>query len=498
MPEIDVDWVEWGAVGALLALISIGVSIWVFNKTSHQAMLRDVRSPEWRTYFLNILTSGNSLGEKYQSSLKRLAGSFDWYFGRNRLGWGAFYRCVQIAFAYPILLFIAAYAVGGSNEISGVAMYPVPETAWDRLWRAVLLASFIAAVFVWVRFTANFESGLIPHLRAVFGVGQRAERTRVSVIVDGMIIAASIAFSTMCGVLVALLAGGEPEVGVAAIGVSGAVAISGVVAVTVAMLVPERRIGEAAGSAARFVFLAGAGGIAAVAAVAAAITGEAGIGMWAAFYFVLPIANGILDWFSWAVTRWFIGSAMTRRPGWGIPAKALGDLLFAGLCLVLLVALLPILINCTNILLPEDYEIDWIVVAEAARRDPFGEGFMVTGMLLTTLVPTAFHLYAANYALIVVPVMQNDEVIGRYRDAPMDRLIDDPVLLDDVLAELRKRKRPDWLPIAVLVLVMLVFGIAFSWLVPTFADLLYGWSMCAAGNQPGMCGELLDRLAVWR
>jgi len=70
------------------------------------------------------------------------------------------------------------------------------------------------------------------------------------------------------------------------------------------------------------------------------------------------------------------------------------DVVVAMACLIGLVALTAIILECANLLFVwiGAPEFDWRSQVELARAYPFTQGVLVTGMLATTLLPTAIHL----------------------------------------------------------------------------------------------------------
>ncbi len=154
-------------------------------------------------------------------------------------------------------------------------------------------------------------------------------------------------------------------------------------------------------------------------------------------YGALPLCNAVLDWLSLAASRWLLRDLLhsrirfdgaTRllrkafpRCGFRVVARlllrrqmrsdsrfrsAIGVVLHIAIdislalgFLILLAILLPLGMATFDRLTP-DVAIGWEAYLEAARADPLGEGLVVTGMLLTTLIPTVVHLLLAGVVLI--------------------------------------------------------------------------------------------------
>lgn len=117
------------------------------------------------------------------------------------------------------------------------------------------------------------------------------------------------------------------------------------------------------------------------------------------FYVLLPVINAIFDWFSWAFTRYLLGYVSQENSGFSrrilLPFELLLDLFAAFVFLVALAVIIPNVIELANIILslmPGTIYIDWRSMVLAAVEDPFGKGLAVTGMLLSTVIPTVLHL----------------------------------------------------------------------------------------------------------
>ncbi len=116
------------------------------------------------------------------------------------------------------------------------------------------------------------------------------------------------------------------------------------------------------------------------------------------FLFLLPLANGLWDWLSWRISRWLgrdlLEGLDESGRGWTIISHGLADLLFALLFLATLALALAFGMESYN-----QYAV-WrsgetvydlrVFVGEAAEK-PWTEGFWLTAMLLSTLVPTFLH-----------------------------------------------------------------------------------------------------------
>jgi hypothetical protein len=112
------------------------------------------------------------------------------------------------------------------------------------------------------------------------------------------------------------------------------------------------------------------------------------------FFVILPILNAMMDWVSWAITRFhisFIERASTGPTGGLIVATfLLAEVITSVLFVAALAVLLPIGLELADLLLSVfgRESFDWRAAATQAMRSPWDEGLFVTGMLLTPLVPT--------------------------------------------------------------------------------------------------------------
>ena len=120
------------------------------------------------------------------------------------------------------------------------------------------------------------------------------------------------------------------------------------------------------------------------------------------FYVLLPLLNALADAVSIVFTRLFLSKAMQPSIGWTkIAINLLIDTVIAFACLTFLAFALPFAIEAFNaaIAVAGIPQVEWRSLLETARRAPFTEGLMVTGMLITTLLPTVVHLAVGGAAL---------------------------------------------------------------------------------------------------
>ena len=131
--------------------------------------------------------------------------------------------------------------------------------------------------------------------------------------------------------------------------------------------------------------------------------------MWVLFYFALPLVNGLLDWLSWWVSRYFIERAAQGRQVWVIVLDIVGDFFAAVAFMLALCLLLPAVAELLDRLYAGDVDAKtgtvamthWRDYAVLARDEPWSRGIMVTLMLVTTLIPTLLHIFWGMVAFFI-------------------------------------------------------------------------------------------------
>ena len=112
------------------------------------------------------------------------------------------------------------------------------------------------------------------------------------------------------------------------------------------------------------------------------------------FFVILPILNAMMDWLSWAITRFHVSFIEAASPDWKgaliVAVFLTAEVITSVLFVAMLAVLLPIGLELADLLLSvfgRD-SFDWRAAATQAVRSPWDEGLFITGMLLTPLVPT--------------------------------------------------------------------------------------------------------------
>jgi len=230
---------------------------------------------------------------------------------------------------------------------------------------------------------------------------------------------------------------------VVAVAVGGLSAVIVIVAGTGAVAVAIGGAGLGAGAGAVIVIVAVAGVVGRFGAVAIVVVVVVAVGVIVAvggggacafavagafslsifvFYLVLPLANGLMDFASWAATRgllkWF---HQDRRGAWGgvlVVFSLIIDIVLALICLIVLVFLMVFLIEAVNLFgaWRDWHLIDWRAMVDKAHKPPIGNGVMIFGMVFSTLIPTAIHLGVGVWGLFVAKIPHSQEAVGYLQD----------------------------------------------------------------------------------
>ena len=366
-------WGGWGFV-AILASFALPALVQPFlpDKNDYVAQLGD---PVDRARLKAELSGQRSALDLYLDGVSGLRARLEQAFGPP-WSWRAFDRCLLVAFVYPIFLLVMGWALGAPGTIGTLRLLPEQAPA-QRALSALVLVSISLALFFWFKLDIPERFG--RYVRDLI-VARQTKGQRDD-----------LWFANVAGF------------------VAFAVAIAGAVAIAIAGAVAFAFAFAGAGAVAFAFAFAGAGAVAFAFAFAGAgavafafAFAGAGTGAFAVAYFVflcaLPVANAVLDWLSWWATRALLhGVNRGRRGPLGLLMAAgavLLDLLVAVICLVALCAVAAIILELANaVFVSRGWPIfDWRQQMEQAIRAPFTEGFLVTGMLVTTLVPTLLHV----------------------------------------------------------------------------------------------------------
>ncbi len=165
----------------------------------------------------------------------------------------------------------------------------------------------------------------------------------------------------------------------------------------------------------------------AVVAVVAVVAVEQSV-IYLTFLLIVPVVNAVLDHVSVQISRWLLSDLVVRRGAtWQrlmVFGHIMADVIAAAVFLVILAVFLPVTLQLAN----RAFDtlgwplVEWGLYLDAARREPFGAGLLVTGMLATTLIPTVLHLIAAGGALALPQI--GGGTIRRLADKAETTLLD--------------------------------------------------------------------------
>lgn len=356
-----ISWQGWSVTGSIAAMLILLITIllWLLP-FPRDAVLDHIADPEKRRGLRAALGEGDTFA-RFMASMKHYDGWLQRWFGHRWSG-QAFERCVAIAFVFPIALFLVANILAGYYAgqlqtvelllfIFGVAMLSI-ATGW--LFRLVYW--FLRRM--WHSIGGDSELADIV--------------TRIVLGAFAVVFAFAISFAVASSV-----AGEISDAGTVLFAILGGFAFALAFAIAFAF-------------AGLWAFL-----IALILVTIIALTMAKDFAFFLLLFFViLPVLNALIDWVSWAVTRFHItviGTLPHNLRGYSLTILVLiADILAALALVVILAALLPIGLELADILLSVFGRagFDWRSAAAQAVSAPWSEGLFVTGMLLTPIVPT--------------------------------------------------------------------------------------------------------------
>lgn len=370
-----ISWQGWGVTGSITTLLILFTTIllWLlpFPVDTVRGQLADASD---RIDLRNRLHANAPFG-RYRTAIRRFDQWLARWFGPP---WSAqaFERCVAIAFVFPVALFLLASVLYGYKHgkigLSEVLLF---------LFSVVMVSIAVLWMF---RFIYWFLQRM---WRTVGGDSELAEIiTRILLGAFAVVFAFAIAFAVASS-----LAGQFSDAGTVFFAILGgfafafafaiAYAIAGIWALAVALVLVTVLALTMAKQFAFFLLL---------------------------FFVILPVLNALMDWGSWAVTRFLLGWIYRAPDGVGGGAVVISvlfvNIMVALIFVVALAALLPLGLEIVDVVLSVfgRETFDWRAVAAQAVRSPWEEGLFVTGMLLTPLVPSIANM-TLGLAAILAP-----------------------------------------------------------------------------------------------
>jgi hypothetical protein len=136
-------------------------------------------------------------------------------------------------------------------------------------------------------------------------------------------------------------------------------------------------------------------------------------------------------------------------------------------------------------------------MAQTAHTDPFGEGLMVTGMLLTTLIPTAIHLVDGLRGAMAGPLAHHGPIAERLAKWPTNKpLHHDPEFERQVIAAIQQRQL-HWIAYTLLAAVIVAAFWAFViYLIPNLGQFLFDVAHCGNAFEDYSCAPVLRDLGL--
>ena len=323
--------------------------------------------------------------DKYKSGVLWGLGKLQGYYG-TPFSYRAFNRSVSLAIAYSIFLFSLAWALDGPR---GIAHFQLPADweDWQRYLMLAALITFFAGVVGFIQISERLAS----HILGQWGLpGKWADIVHV-ILITALVSSAFGAFVVVgkfgSSFTVIFMVMG---IAVVAIKLERIFTILFTALIWGVLLLLFGALGEGTafhgvreGTTAARDFYNGA--------------------LLLLFIFVLPAVNGFADYISLGVSRKLLSSG--HSPG-KLARHVCYDTVLAFIFLVALATLLLVAMTGLEKTVHSEpaLKFDWEPYVDAARRNAWSSGLMVTLMLCSTLVPTIAHLLIASIGLVLEPL----------------------------------------------------------------------------------------------
>ena len=371
-----ISWQGWSVTGSISAMLILLITIllWLLP-FPREAVLDHIADPEHRKDVRARLGEGG-IFSRFMAAMSRYNDWLQRWFGRRWSG-QAFERCVAIAFVFPVALFLVASVLAG-YKASEIKLGEILLFIFGIVMLSIATGLLFRLVYWFLR----------RMWHSIGGDNELADIvTRIVLGAFAVVFAFAISFAVASSV-----AGEVSDVGTVLFAIMGGFAFALAFAIAFAF-------------AGIWAFL-----IALILVTIIALTMAKDFAFFLLLFFViLPVLNALIDWVSWAVTRFYItviGMMPHNINGHSLTILVLIADIFAALALVvILAALLPIGLELADTLLSvfgRD-SFDWRTAAAQAVSAPWGEGLFVTGMLLTPIVPT-LALLTISFGSLVMPL----------------------------------------------------------------------------------------------
>lgn len=453
-----IAWQGWGTVGsvAVLAVLLAVILAWLLALPD-RALSKQLNNPAGRLD-LRARLGAKPVLESYRAAIRRLNAWLAEWFGPPWSG-QAFERCVAIIFIFVVLLFLISLVVNGvaAGKVAPyqAALAVIAIAAFTYLMARVFRALLAFLQRFW-RFIGGDEEIAPVIARVVLGA-----------------FAVILSFAIAFGIALAI-SGKLEEPSAAILAVAGGLSLAAAFVIAFAV--------------------AGAGAFVVLAALACgAVLGLASefAFILLLFFVLLPVFNAVVDWCSWAVTRFFlhyVAAASDDAPGGLLMAAALLAACLSGLVFVVILAvLLPNAVELLNKLfwVVGQQGFDWKTLMATALQSPWRDGLFVTGMLVTPLIPAAVHLtigQAEIYARWTPRAREAAAFISEHPDVNM------PPSETERLQQTIMLARLWYIPAALVTLGLftgLCAGIHYGWM--PVSQVLSQTAICATSWSHGSC-----------
>ncbi len=419
-----VDWSGWGPLGVVIGVVT-AVMFWIVPPPNSSLRKRiESLHPEDRKWLKDTLGAAPGI-ERYRLAVRALNDRLRAWFGD---AWSirAVRRCLQIALIYPFALFLLTWIASGTGKLGALQLFEIHSITYRLLYAVIVAFAGTAMYFIGIK---------AEHVSEVIGWILEPMRQYIPWTRRTILVAIVTVSGALGGAISAYAVGGlslSAITIVVSIAVGFAAAFVGFGVAAAVLFAGSASAFFSGGTVAVFVIIAVGAGASVIVAIttfsevsAATFVGALTIIVLGAtfigvaeflafsdpkaldllfasflFYILLPAINALADWVSWGVTRIFLIRAANTAEGlWGairLVHELLAALLVGMVFLVLLAIALATGITLSNVLFMAIAKppVDWLSQLDAAAHDPFGQGLMIMGLLMTTVIPTFLHLAA--------------------------------------------------------------------------------------------------------